>query len=104
MTALATSMIDVLDALLEQLQRRRERVLRAVPGTSRAVRLAELYEQEARVFSLLFERSQTRIEWRAALSAEAHARSCARTWRAQANAYRSSTDICRNTGLNGVWS
>ncbi len=98
MTALATSMIDILDALLEQLQRRRERVLRAVPGASRAVRLAELYEQEARVWSLLFERSQARIEWRAALSAEAHARSCARTWRARAHASRSCD------GLEGAWS
>ena len=98
MTALAASMIDILDALLEQLQRRRERVLRAVPGASRAVRLAELYEQEARVWSLLFERSQTRIEWRAALSAEAHARSCARTWRARVHASR------RRDGLEGAWS
>jgi len=88
MTALASSMTDVLDALLEQLQRRREHVLRTAPGATRAGRMAELYEQEARVWSLLFERSETRIQWRAALSAEAHARSCGRAWRARAAADR----------------
>ena len=104
MTALAESMTDVLDALLEQLQRRRERVLSAVPGADRAARMAELYEQEARLWSLLFERSQTRIHWRAALLAEAYARSCTRAWRAQAHAYRCRTSTPTDGGLDGAWS
>jgi len=89
MTALASSMTDVLDALLEQLQRRRERVLKTPLSPNRAVRLAELYEQEARLWSLVFERATSRIHWRAALSAEAHAQSCARVWRARAGVHRS---------------
>jgi len=104
MTALASSTTDVLDALLEQLQRRREQVLRAAPCATRAVRVAEFYEQEARVWSLLFEQSERRIEWRAALSAEAFARSCARAWRAEADAYHVHAAICRSTELDGPWS
>jgi len=104
MTALASSMTEVLDALLEQLQRRREHIQRTAPGATRAVRVAELYEQEARVWSLLFERSETRIQWRAALAAEAYAWSCARAWRAEADAYHVHAAICRSTELDGPWS
>ena len=88
MTTLASSMTDVLDALLNEVLQRRERALAAAPSASRAACLALTYEQEARVWSLLFERSRSRIHWRAALSAEAHARACARSWRAQAEAHR----------------
>ena len=87
MTTLASSMTDVLDALLDQVQARRERALAAAPSAHRAACLAETYEQEARVWALLFERSRSRIHWRAALSAEAYARACARSWRAQAEAH-----------------
>jgi hypothetical protein len=104
MTTLATSMTDVLDAVLDQLQKRRERALTAAPSVRRAARLAELYEQEARLWSLLFERSQRRIQWRAALSAEAHARSCARAWRSQAHAYRGCVDVRNDSGLDGARS
>ena len=102
-TALAASIDDVLDAVLEQLQRRRQRAASAVEGAHRAARVAELYEQEARLWSLWFERSENRLQWRAALSAEAYARSCARGWRAQAHAYRScNTPV--ELGRDGVWS
>ena len=74
------------------------------PCAHRATALSELYEQEARLWSLLFERSQRRIQWRAALSAEAYARSCARAWRAQAQAYRGCVDVRNDNGLDGVWS
>lgn len=86
---LATSKTDVLDALLDQLQERREYAFVAAPSAHRAARLAELYEREARVWSLLFEHSRSRIYWRAALSAEAYARAHARSWRTQAAALRS---------------
>jgi len=86
MMTLAGSIPDVLDALLDHLQRRREHMLAAAPCAHRAIALAELYEREARVWSLLFERSRSRIQWRAALAAEAHARACARAWHAEAAA------------------
>lgn len=104
MTTLADSVPDVLDALLEQLQRRREHALAAAPCAHRATALVELYEQEARVWSLLFERSQRRLQWRAALAAEAHARSCARAWSAQAHAHRGCAGIHNDNGLDGMWS
>jgi len=66
------------------------------------MRIADLYEQEARVWSLLFERSRSRIHWRAALSAEAYARSCARGWRAQASAHRWGTGAAQCGEQEGV--
>jgi len=98
MTALASSMTDVLDALLEQLQRRREGVLKTPLSPNRAVCLAELYEQEARLWSLVFERATSRIHWRAALSAEAHAQSCARVWRARSGVHRSRSVLMEPLG------
>ncbi|MQA16120.1 MAG: hypothetical protein GEV09_18805 [Pseudonocardiaceae bacterium] len=50
--------------------------------------MAEIYEHEARVWSLWFEQTERRLQWRAALSAQAYARACARSWRTQAAAYR----------------
>jgi len=89
MTALASSMTDVLDALLNEIQQRRKRALAAAPSASRAACLVLTCEQEAWVWSRLFERSRSRIYWRAALSAEAHARACARSWRPLAEAHQS---------------
>lgn len=103
MTILATSMTDVFDALLDQLQERREHVLAGAPSAHRAARAAELYEQEARVWSLLFERSRRRLQWRSALAAEAYARSCARAWRVQADAYRCA-DLATDGQRDGAWS
>jgi len=103
-TIFAASIGDVLDELLEQLQRRRQRAVAEVQGHHRAARVAELYEQEARLWSLLFERSERRIHWRDALSAEAYARSCARAWRTRAHGHRSCTCTHGNAGLNGAWS
>jgi len=95
---------DVLDPLLEELRRRRERVQRAARDANSAARVAELYEREARLWSLLFEHSESRLQWRAALGAETHARACARAWRVRAQAYRSVTGTYGNTSANGVWS
>jgi len=104
MMTLVGSIPDVLDALLDQLQRRREHVLAMAPCARRAIALAELYEREARVWSLLFERSRSRIQWRAALAAEAYARACARTWRGQVHAYRGCASLHNDNGFDGVWS
>jgi len=84
MSAISTSISGVLDRLLDQLQRRREHAMAEAPTASRSLRIAELYEQEARAWSLLFERSRSRIHWRAALNAEAYAKACARGWRSRA--------------------
>jgi hypothetical protein len=72
------------DAALDQVQKDRERVLTAAPGPERSIRMADLYEIEARCWSVLFEHSRTRVYWRAALSAREHARQSARSWRRHA--------------------
>jgi hypothetical protein len=45
MTALASSMTDVLDALLNEIQQRRKRALAAAPSASRAACLVLTCEQ-----------------------------------------------------------
>jgi hypothetical protein len=84
MTAIATPI--TLDAQLDDVQRRRERVMAQPPFPGRAAWIAELYHQEAQVWSLLFERSRSRLSWRAALAAEGYARHCAHVWLGRADA------------------
>lgn len=73
-----------LDAALEHLQRRRDELLTDTTDADCAERVAELYEIEARLWSTLFERTEVRLVWRAALAAESHARLWARHWRRRA--------------------
>lgn len=73
-----------LDGALDVLVRQREQLMAQRPSVERAVGLARLYELEARLWSTLFEHSRSRVQWRAALAAEAYARSCARHWRRRA--------------------
>lgn len=75
-----------LDVALDHLQRRRDAVLTDVGDPDRALRVAELYEVEARLWSTLFEHAEVRLIWRAALAAESHARLWARQWRRRAAA------------------
>lgn len=75
-----------LDAALEQLIRQREQAERAAPGRARSLRIARLYDLEARLWSVLFENTGVRLYWRAALAAEAHARGRADHWRHRAAA------------------
>jgi len=84
MTAISTP--TMLDAQLDDVQRRRECVMAQPPFPGRAAWIAGLYQQEAQVWSLLFERSRSRLSWRSALAAEAYARHCARVWLARADA------------------
>ena len=87
MTGTATSTtVGCVDAALDQLQQRRQRILAEAPGAARSTRMAELYEHEARCWSVLFEHTGTRVYWRAALAAEVHARQSARHWRRRATA------------------
>jgi len=75
-----------LDAALDRLHRQRERLTHEPATVERSLRLARLYQLEARLWSVLFERARVRLYWRAALAAEAHARDCARYWRIRAEA------------------
>jgi hypothetical protein len=80
------SIHEQLDVALEELLHRRERIAREAPGVVRSLRLAESYKTEARLWSVHFERVRHRLSWRAALAAEAHARSWARHWLREAAA------------------
>lgn len=73
-----------LDAALDVLVVQREQLMAQRPSVDRAVGLARVFELEARLWSTLFEQSRSRVQWRAALAAEAYARLCARHWRRRA--------------------
>lgn len=78
-------------AVLVELNRvgcRREELLRAAPSPTRSELIADQFDHEAWLWSLIFERTTSPILWRAALGAQAHARMCARWWRSRpAGAY-----------------
>lgn len=81
MTAVEATTANDLDAALDAIVREREWTLACTKGLDQAVRLAELYLVEARLWSTVFERVRIRLYWRAALAAEGHARIHARHWR-----------------------
>lgn len=74
-----------LDEALERVTRRRERLLADPAVSTRAARIARLYEAEAQAWSQLYEVSSERIVWRAALVAELVARRHAAAWRRRAS-------------------
>lgn len=78
------SLTGQLDGALDVLVVQREQLMAEVPSFDRAVGLARVFELEARLWSTLFEHSRSRVQWRAALAAEAYARACARHWRRRA--------------------
>ncbi len=93
-----------IDVALDQLQKDRECTLAAAPGPERSARMAELYELEARCWSVLFELTRTRVHWRAALAAEVGARRLARHWRRRAVAEAQGVPIsARFGGCVEVW-
>jgi hypothetical protein len=69
---------------LEQVYRDREQLLRATPCPARSQLIADQFDHEAWLWSVLFERTRSRLTWRAALAAEAYARGSARWWRRNA--------------------
>lgn len=74
-----------LDCALDALVGKRERLMADHPSVVRAMKLARLYELEARLWATLFEHTtRSRVQWRAALAAEAYARQLARHWRNRA--------------------
>ncbi len=85
MSAIATTpVVRGIDAALDQLQSDREYAMARFVGLERSVRMATLYELEARCWSTLFECTRMRVYWRAALAAEVGARRLARHWRRRA--------------------
>jgi hypothetical protein len=86
MTTTQPPRTSAIDAELDGVLRRRETLLRAMPSPARAQLLADLFDHEAWLWSTLFSRTRSRLMWRAALAAEAHARASARWWRVQSAA------------------
>lgn len=80
MTATRLPITAQLDIGLEQLLRTRERLVAGRAWVGRDAEVARAYELEAQLWSVLFERTQDRLIWRAALAAEAHARFWAAYW------------------------
>ena len=84
MTATELPRTGGLDAELEQVYRDREQLLRATPCPARSQLIANQFDHEAWLWSVLFERTRSPLTWRAALAAEAYARGSARWWRRNA--------------------
>ena len=84
MTATDLPRTGGVEAELEQVYRDREQLLRATPCPARSQLIADQFDHEAWLWSVLFERTRSPLTWRAALAAEAYARGSARWWRRNA--------------------
>ena len=84
MTATDLPRTGGIEAELEQVYRDREQLLRATPCPARSQLIADQFDHEAWLWSVLFERTRSTLTWRAALAAEAYARGSARWWRRDA--------------------
>jgi hypothetical protein len=84
MTTIHPPRTGAIEAELDQLYRDREHLLRATPSPARSHLIADMFDQEAWLWSTLFETTRSRLMWRAALVAQAHARASARSWRRHA--------------------
>jgi hypothetical protein len=84
MTTTDLPLVSGVEVELDRVSRERERLLRVSPSPARSQLVADLFDHEAWLWSQLFERTGSRLLWRAALAAEAHARSSARSWRRKA--------------------
>jgi hypothetical protein len=85
MTATNLPRTGGIEAELEQVYRDREQLLRATPSPARSQLIADAFDHEAWLWSVLFERTRSPLTWRAALAAEAYARGSARWWRRDAD-------------------
>ena len=84
MTATELPRTSGVEADLEQVYREREQLLRATPCPARSQLIADQFDHEAWLWSVLFERTRSPLTWRAALAAEAYARASSRWWRRNA--------------------
>lgn len=81
MTTTDLPLVSGVEVELDRVSREREHLLRVSPSPPRSQLIADLFDHEAWLWSQLFERTDSRLLWRAALAAEAHARISARSWR-----------------------
>jgi hypothetical protein len=86
MTATRAPRMAAIEVELDQVVRRREDLLRSGSCPSRDMLIADGFDTEAWLWSLVFEHTTSRLTWRAALAAQAHARMSARQWRLRAAA------------------
>jgi hypothetical protein len=84
MTTMQRPSTGAIETELDELYRDREHLLRATPCPARSHLIADMFDQEAWLWSTLFETTRSRLMWRAALVAQAHARASARSWRRHA--------------------
>ena len=84
MTATELPRTGGIEAELDEVYREREQLLRAAPCPARSQLIADQFDHEAWLWSVLFERTRSPLTWRAALAAEAYARGSARWWRRNA--------------------
>jgi hypothetical protein len=90
-----------LDEAVERLSRLRDELLADEFAPDRSARLTVVFESEARAWSQVFELSSQRLVWRAALAAEAGARTNAALWARRAAAERA--DCLLATGWAGTF-
>ncbi len=90
-----------LDEAVERLSRLRDELLADECAPDRSARLTVVFESEARAWSQVFELSSQRLVWRAALAAEAGARTNAALWARRASAER--VDCLLATGWAGTF-
>lgn len=86
MTTILPARTSTIEAELDELYRDRERLLRTETSPARSHLLADQFDHEAWLWAALFETTRSRLMWRAALVAQAHARVSARSWRRHAAA------------------
>lgn len=84
MTATRPPRTAAIEMEMARVCRQREELFRAKPSPARAEQIAEQFDLEAWLWSMVFEKTSSRLMWRAALAAEAHARMSARWWRLRA--------------------
>jgi len=84
MTTILPARTGAIELQLDELYREREQMLRTQPSPARSHLVADLFDHEAWLWSVLFETTRSRLTWRAALAAQAHARVSARSWRRHA--------------------
>ena len=77
-----SAVFEHLDAIVERLGGLRDELLADEYAPDRAARLATVFEAEASAWSQLYELAGLRLVWRAALVAEAGARTNAARWAA----------------------
>jgi hypothetical protein len=75
-----SSVFEHLDQVVQRLGGMRDELLADEFAPDRAARLAAVFAAEARAWSQLYELSSLRLVWRAALAAEAGARTNAALW------------------------